>query len=185
MEEVWEDVKGYEGLYKVSNTGQIKALYRRIDKGKCHREWKEHLLKFSIDNCGYFRTSLAKNGVNRTVKVHRVVAEAFIPNPSNLPQVNHKDGNKQNNCVENLEWVTQSENLKHAFSTGLKTNKCENNPSHKLTLSQVEWIKEHCIKRDKTFGVIALAKRFNVHRKTIDRIVNGQYWKEGDAKCQG
>ena len=183
--ELWLPIKGYEGLYKVSNASKIKALYRRVDSGKCHREWKEHLLYFAVDGNGYFRTNLAKNGVNRTVKVHRIVAEAFIPNPENKPTVNHKDGNKQNNNADNLEWATLSEQQIHAYGNGLNSNSCELNPGHKLTLSQVEWIKEHYIKRDKTFGVIALAKRFNVHRKTIGRIVNGQSWKEGDAKCQG
>jgi hypothetical protein len=144
-------------------------------------------LKYGADNKGYFRTNLAKDGVNKTVKVHRVVAEAFIPNPDNLPQVNHKDGNKQNNCVENLEWCSASENQKHAFRLGLKTVDGENNPSHKLTPEQVEFIRTNYIPRHCEFGTTALGKRFSVHRKTISRIVNQQSWKEGgtnNVKCE-
>ena len=181
--ELWLPIKDYEGLYEVSNTGKIKALYRRVDKGKCHREWCEHLLKYGVDGKGYFRTNLSKDGVNRTVKVHRIVAEAFIPNHENKPTVNHKDGNKQNNCVENLEWATLSEQQKHAYSNDLNSNRGEHNPAHKLATTDVEWIRKHYIPRDDVFGATALAKRFNVHRKTIGRITTNQSWKEVMPLC--
>lgn len=174
-------VKGFEGLYEVDDRGIITALQRTVNKGKCHRSWEEHPLKCGIDGSGYFRTNLAKNGVNKTVKVHRIVAEAFIPNPLNLPQVNHKDGNKQNNSVKNLEWCSASENQKHAFRMGLKSVDGELNPSHKLTKDQVEYIRIHYIPRHCEFGTTALGKRFGVHRKTISRIINNQHWKEGDV----
>lgn len=175
----WKPIKGYEGLYEVSDVGEVKALKRTINQGKCHRTWEEHIVKFSVDGNGYFRTNLAKDGVNKTVKVHRLVAEAFIPNPSNLPEVNHIDGNKQNNHVENLEWCSRSENLKHAVEIGLKRLDGEFNPGHKLTTKQVEFIRKSYIPRHKDFGTVALGKRFGVHRKTITRIINCQSWKGG------
>lgn len=178
MEEIWKDIEGYEGLYQVSNLSRIKALAKFVNKGKCHRGWGEHLLRYGADACGYHRTNLSKNGNNRTVKVHRIVAQAFIPNPDNKPQVNHKDGNKQNNHIDNLEWCTQSENLKHAFRIGLKKPMAgENNNGHKLTRDQVEWIRKHYKNRHKEFSTVALGKRFGVHRKTITRIIRGYHWK--------
>ena len=181
MVEVWKPVKGYEELYEVSDMGNVKALRRTVNSGKCHRTWEEHFIKFAVDGSGYFRTNLAKDGVNKTVKVHRLVAEAFIPNPLNLPEVNHIDGNKQNNCVENLEWCSHSENLKHAVKTGLKRLDGEFNPSHKLTEDQIEFIRKSYIPRHPQFGTVALGKRFGVHRKTITRIINNQCWKGGDV----
>lgn len=173
-------IKNYEGLYEVSDTGQIKALKKTVNKGKCHRSWEEHYLKFAVDSNGYLRTNLAKNGHNHTVKVHRIVAEAFIENPSNKSEVNHKDGNKQNNRIENLERVTHSENLKHAYDKKLKVANGENNPARKLTYDEVKFIRENYIPHHKNYGAVALAKKFNVHRKTISRIALKRYRKEGD-----
>ena len=82
------------------------------------------------DKDGYLQVQLYKNGIRSHKRVHRLVAEAFIPNPNNKPEVNHKDGNKHNNSVDNLEWVDKSENMKHAFRTGL----CKHNPNHKPML---------------------------------------------------
>ena len=178
---MWKPIKGYEGLYEVSDRGSIKALKRIVNSGKCHRTWEEHFIKYAVDANGYFRTNLAKGGVNKTFKIHRLVAEAFIPNPLKLPEVNHIDGNKQNNSVENLEWCNHSENLKHAVKMGLKKLGGEFNPSHKLTTDQIEFIRKAYIPRHPEFGTVALGKRFNVHRKTITRIINNQSWKEGDV----
>lgn len=180
MEETWKPIKGYEGLYEVSNFGRIKALEKRVDKGKCHRSWKEHFLKYVVDQNGYFRTNLSKNGTNKTVKVHRIVAETFVENLENKKTVNHIDGNKQNNKVENLEWATQSENMKHACQTKLKLLNGEHNPSSKLTYEDVCFIRNNYIPRDPVYGTIGLSKRFNVHRKTISRIINFIHWKEGE-----
>lgn len=102
--EIWKDVVGYEGLYQVSNLGRIKR--------------KDHILYKTLRN--YYGVKLCKNNIKCFKYIHRIVAQAFIPNPENKSQVNHIDGNKLNNCVDNLEWVTRSENTKHAYKIGLE-----------------------------------------------------------------
>lgn len=109
MQEVWKDIEGYEGLYQVSNLGRIKSLCRE----GC-------FLGVFYNRKGYARCRLYKDGKGRNFRVHRLVAMTFIPNPDNKPEVNHIDGNKRNNCVTNLEWVTSSENHVHAYVTGLR-----------------------------------------------------------------
>ena len=173
----WKAIKGYEGLYEISNTGLVKALEKRVDRGKCHRTWKSHIKRYGVDNNGYLRVSLSKEGVNKTHKVHRLVATAFISNPDKLPQVNHIDGNKQNNHVSNLEWCTQSDNMSHAYKNGLKRNDGEFNSQSKLTQEDVNHIRAVYKPRDKEFSTVALGKKYGVHRKTITRIVTGQYWR--------
>lgn len=124
MEEVWKDIEGYEELYQISNLGRTKSLGRTIERtgpkgNKFYRTYPEKILICHKDLKGYYRTNLALNGRNTTVKIHRLVAQAFIPNPENKPQVNHINGNKKDNRVENLEWTTNNENMKHAYNTGL------------------------------------------------------------------
>ena len=103
MDEIWRDIEGYEGLYQVSNKGRVKSLL-----GPCER-----ILKPGIDTSGYLLVKLCKNGVALSKRIHRLVAQAFIPNPHNLPQVNHKDENKLNNCVNNLEWIRHIDNCNY------------------------------------------------------------------------
>lgn len=99
MKEIWKDIKGYEGIYQVSNLGKVKSLLRN------------KLFKVSLNKYGYPRVSFK----NKTYTVHRLVAEAFIPNPYNKPTVNHKNKIKTDNTVENLEWMTIGENNKHRY----------------------------------------------------------------------
>lgn len=121
--EIWKEVEEYEGLYEVSNFGRVKSLARFAKhsvKGK--RKVNETILKNVKDKNGYQLVNLHRNGKMKTVKVHRLVALAFIPNPKNKPQVNHKDGVKSNNFWWNLEWATLSENRQHAYDTGLQNS---------------------------------------------------------------
>lgn len=99
-EEVWKDISGYEGLYQVSDKGRVKSLWFG----------KERIMKFERDKKGYLAVQLCKNGEIKRCTVHRLVAQSFIPNPQNLPQLNHKDENPSNNKVENLEWCSAKYN---------------------------------------------------------------------------
>lgn len=105
--ENWKDVPNYEGLYQVSDLGRIKSNYNN------------RILKPSYDRYGYARFSATKNKKQKTLRIHRLVGELFIVNSNNLPQLNHKDGIKTNNCKDNLEWSTDSDNKLHAYATGL------------------------------------------------------------------
>lgn len=120
MEEIWKDIEGYEDLYQVSNMGRIKSLERYKENHGKLQKVEEKIKTMNIKNSGYQFVQLYKNNKYKNLMVHRLVAQAFIPNVDNKPQINHIDGNKLNNNVTNLEWCTNSENGKHAWDTGLK-----------------------------------------------------------------
>lgn len=111
MDEIWKDIEGYENDYQVSNLGRVKSLPKKCWNGKGYWFRNGRILTPIKSKKGYLNVWCRKN----IFKVHRLVANAFIPNPQNLPQVNHIDGDKTNNCVANLEWVTDGENLLHAY----------------------------------------------------------------------
>lgn len=113
MEEIWKKVKDHNGYY-ISNFGKLKS-YVRYSEGRIIKPWKAKSHKKLNDY--YLRYSL---GRENKILAHRLVAIAFLPNPNNLPCINHKDGNKINNCISNLEWVSYSENNKHAYLNNLK-----------------------------------------------------------------
>ena len=119
----WRDVPKYEGLYQVSNTGLVLSLPKRTCGGK--------ILKPAKNKDGYLTVTLCRAGEKETVRVNRLVAIAFIPNPDYKLEVNHIDGDKLNNAVENLEWATRSENELHSFNAGLKSR----NPSEKTRIA--------------------------------------------------
>lgn len=109
-DEIWRDVHGYEGLYKVSNKGNVRSVDRINHIG---RKYSGRILKPSPNTGGYLLVDLCKNGIRESKRVHRLVAEAFIPNSNNYPEVNHRDEVKTNNRVENLEWCTSRYNTNH------------------------------------------------------------------------
>lgn len=110
MNEEWRDIKGYEGLYQVSNYGRVRSVARIVTwKNNQLKSYKSRIMKVRQKN-GYYTVSLYKDFNSRDIRVHRLVGEAFIPNPENLPFINHIDENKLNNRVENLEWCTRQYN---------------------------------------------------------------------------
>lgn len=123
MKEVYKDITGFEGYYQVSNFGNIKSLDRYINQINhlvlTKRHVKERILKHKIKANGYPSTHLIKGSIEKYYSVHRLVAIAFIPNPKHYPEVNHIDGNKENNTFSNLEWCTSKYNHEHAKKTGL------------------------------------------------------------------
>lgn len=154
---VWKDVKGYEGLYQVSNSGLIRSVERFDCKNK---RQQEVILKHSNNGKGYSNVVLCKNGKPRTFYIHKIVAEAFIPKIEGKNFINHKDGNKQNNNVNNLEWCTRSENMKHAYKNGLAhvVNK-------KLSDEDIKYIQSQKGKK----SCFELAKEFDVSFQLICR----------------
>ena len=119
MKEIWKDIKGYENLYQVSNLGNIKSKERIIKRNNHNSLIKEKLLKKYI-RAGYYAVKLYKNNIKTNIPVHRIVAQNFLENKQNKPCINHKDGNKLNNNINNLEWCTYSENTLHAYKKGLE-----------------------------------------------------------------
>ena len=109
-EEIWKDIPGYEGLYQVSNTGKVKSLNYMKTR-------KEKILKPRKEGKGYLKITLSKEGEKKDFKIHRLVASVFIPNPNNLPQINHIDECKTNNNVENLEWCDNRYNSNYGTHT--------------------------------------------------------------------
>lgn len=167
-DELWRDVNGYKGIYNISNYGRIKSL-KRIDCKGQHR--KERILKQSLDSDRYPLITLSKERIRRTLKPHRLVAFAFIENALGLTDVNHKDGNKLNNHVSNLEWCTNKENVAHAVEMGLKkTMKGTHNKGCILSEKQVLYI--FCSHKTN----MELSKEFRVSPLAINRIRIGKTW---------
>lgn len=108
--EVWKDISGYEGIFQVSTFGRVRSVTRWINN--CNGKYlKQGIIRRPImDHKGYLQVGLSKDGIEKKRRVHRLVAETFIDNPNNYPQVNHKDENKTNNCVDNLEWCDNDYN---------------------------------------------------------------------------
>lgn len=181
MNEYFKELKGFEGLYVISNYGTIASNDKIVKNRSGFRKVKGKTLKPKIDKYGYFRIGLTKDGNQKYYFVHRLVAETFIPNINNYPIINHKDGNKKNNYINNLEWCTQSENVKHAYNTGLKIgkgakHKGASNPNVKL--SETDVLK---IIRDKKNNINIkesyLKYKEKISFKGFEQIWYGYTWK--------
>lgn len=164
--EVWKDIKDYEGIYQVSNFGNVKSLGNEFSR-------KERFLKLSPQSKGYLTVVLQKNATRKMVLVHRIVAEHFIGNTESKPQVNHINGDKTDNSIENLEWVSHKENLDHAIKNNL-TLKGEENRNSKL--KDVDVINIHSLLQ-KGITIKELSESYNVSYSTIDGIRTNRYWK--------
>jgi hypothetical protein len=163
----WRAIVGYEGVYEVSNLGEVKSLPRKISNGNGFYISSEKLLKRSKSTTGYLKVELSDNAKKKSLKVHRLVAMCFIPNPLNKPNVNHIDGNILNNEVKNLNWCTQAENVRHSNALGLrkkKLNITEEIELIKLYLSKVSAV-EISTKFNISKGLIhVILKRHNIGR---------------------
>lgn len=169
--EIWKAAKGYESYYDVSSNGRVRS-YNYSAK----RIGPPRLLKQRINAKGRPFLTLRRNKVTKTYKVHRLVAETFLPNPNNLPQVNHIDGVKTNNMLCNLEWCTAEFNHQHAFRLGL-SRKGGGNATTKLTTVSVAEIRESYIPGSTIHGTRALAKRYGVSSSAIFAIIKFRTWQ--------
>ena len=132
MNEIWKEIPGFNGNYSVSNLGTVRSNVKHTWNGKTTCTRKQKIIKSRIGNSGYERVSLSYCGKKKHYLVHRLVANAFIYNGTNLPTVNHINGTKTDNRVENLEWSSRSDQNKHAIKLGLKRVAGENHSQHKL-----------------------------------------------------
>ena len=169
MNEIWKDIKGFEGAYMISNTGKVLSIPRI---GTQHRN--PTLRALSLNRDGYVKVRLIFKGKDETHRVHRLVAEAFIPNHDGKETINHIDGNKENNCVDNLEWADRHQQMEHAYKNNLKKPmKGARNPLAKFTEEQVEAIRKEYVPYSKEFGTVALGRKYGVNNATIGLIVRG------------
>jgi len=174
---MWKSVKGYATLYEVNEFGQVRSL-KQWNGHKYIKRGSPYILKQSNTATGYKKVELTKDGKKKSFKVHRLVAEAFIDNPYHKPNINHKDGNKRNNCVDNLEYVTPSENMSHAIEHSLNRvpkpdNRGERHGMSKLSNAQVLEIKNDLIAGE---PVKEIAQKYNVSKSTIHDIKSGRTW---------
>lgn len=175
--EVWKDIPNYKGYYQVSNLGRVRSLDRFVysDKGKNHlAKLKGKVKKLNLTYDGYPTVHLCKQCKNIVYRVHRIVAQAFIVNENAKPHVNHKNGIKTDNRVENLEWCTLQENIQHALENGLTAFGIKSG-KHKLTEEQVLEIRAKYI--PKKYSQRRLAKEYGITRPSVQNIINRDVWK--------
>ena len=173
--EIWKDVVGYDGRYKVSNKGNVRSVARKDSIG---RKRGGRTLKSRDNGHGYLRLDLYKNGIRKSKRVHRLVAEAFIPNHNNYLEINHKDENKTNNHVENLEWCTREHNINH----GTRTEKVRQKRSKRVKGVNVETGEvitlnstREAVNKGYSYGSVAAACR-GVYNRGGGNLYRGHRW---------
>lgn len=178
MEEIWKDIDGYEGFYQVSNLGRVRSLDRLVTG--CGRKGlqkaKGQIMKLQARKAGHLDVLLKKNGVEERCWVHRLVANAFIPNPTSLPIVNHIDSNPKNNEISNLEWCTQKHNVNHCVKEGrFNPRTGETSPFNKLKTEEVIEMRERFASSKVTYR--QLAKDYKVCEGHVKNIITRKKWK--------
>ena len=175
MEE-WRGIPDYEGYYEVSNLGRVRSVERLVPHAR-HGLTKQQskILRPAITD-GYYKVALSMDRRLRSFRVHRLVAQAFIDNPSELPEVNHKDGDKLNNNASNLEWCTHAQNIQHAFDNGLAIAlRGATNGNSKLTEESVL-----AIRSEYDYGKVTLMKlagKYGCSKRNVLDIVHKRIWK--------
>jgi hypothetical protein len=177
MEEIWKDIEGYEGLYQVSNLGRIKSLPKMVSGNHYRGE------RIIGSSSGFYnRVCLYKNNKAKSIRIHRLVAKAFIPNLENKPEINHVNGNRLDNRVENLEWATPKENMRHAFDTGLNkgpnvngNQQGEKHPISKLTEIQIIEIRR--LYKEGGISQSQIGRKFGITQAHTGKIINKILWK--------
>ena len=174
MKEIWKAIPGYDGYYQVSNMGRVRSM-----GGWCGTAKRRPALRaISLTRDGYEKVRLNHGGLDKTCRIHRLVAEAFVPNPDGKTTVNHIDGNKRNNCADNLEWADRHEQLAHAYFHSLKKPASGSlNGNAKLTAEQVREIRRDYVRQSKEYGTVALARKYGVTNRVIGLVVRGLAYK--------
>lgn len=173
--EKWKWINGYRGYYKVSTWGRIKSVSRVVNrKDGSSFVTSARILSHQILDKGYHLIHLCRNKKRKALYVHRVVAEAFLSNPENLPEVNHDDGDKDNNRVVNLEWITHAGNQKHAAKNGLMASG-ERNGMSKLTARHVNMIRKRLSAGESQSSI---GRRYGVSQSTVSGIKSGLKWSK-------
>lgn len=172
--EIWKDIQGYEGLYQISSFGRVKRLERENKFGNKTRVLKEMIMTPVKNRHGYMGLNIAIDKKMKAHSIHRLVATHFIKNIDNLPEVNHIDGDKNNNVASNLEWCTRKENMSHAISAGLINHKGDNSPIAKLTNEDVKRIRQVYNSETRTYE--DLAEEYGVGGSTIGRIIRKEVY---------
>lgn len=178
MKKEWKPLVNYENSYEISNFGEIRGIDRI--SGKRKGVVKGKLLKQSLNHKNYLEVRLYKNSKSMTKVVHRLVALSFIPNPLNLPQVNHIDGNKSNNRVENLEWVSNSQNQLHAYKIGLQPSRA-GEKNNNASITDVE-VTNYKLLYNSGMSVIEISKNTDIPLSKIRAIIYGTSWKSNKTK---
>lgn len=177
MIEEWKDISNYEGLYKISDLGRVKSLYRKDKSGVVRAE---KIKSTFYDGQGYEIISLSKNGIKKTFRIHRLVAMAFIPNPDNKPEVNHIDENKAKNCAYNLEWVSKSENMRHNGLCGRIANKNRINSKSKKPILAIT-LDGSVLKFE---SINEAARRLNLHAPNLISCLKGKTKQSGGYRFE-
>lgn len=177
LEEDWKEIKGYEGKYLISSLGRVYILERKIKDSKGRfRSLKGKIAKQATSLNGYKFVGLTSNNVRKIHYIHRLVSEHFIEREKNKEWVNHIDGDKTNNNIDNLEWCTPSENIKHAYDNNLNVHfKGVSFPLSKLDDDKVKEIRISYSSNRKNRK--QLADKYNVSAGTIAKVVNNETWK--------
>lgn len=186
-EDEWQDIPGYEGLYQASISGFIKSLDRTVKcRGSKQRVIPGRIIKSHKKNNGYIFVRLTKNKKSKNKYLHRLVLKAFSNKNEWKDTVNHIDGNKENNCLSNLEWASRSENLKHAYKNGLnkvteyqksQTSKANRGSKQHFSRLSEENIPEIRDLYSSGMTYEQIGEKYSVHRETIGNIIRGNTWR--------